>query len=268
MLYVIMEYVHGSSLFKAASGKKIDPAQAIEIILKACRGLAHAHGHGIIHRDIKPTNILLTRECEPKICDFGMARPDGVLLGTHGYIAPEVLGQSEEGDHRADIFAIGIILKEMLTGVSAAAEEFQHTSCDDPHLSAICEKATEPDPAQRFSNIGELCHALESWRQRRPNRLHVPANRPATAVRKTSVPFRRPSLAQVHSSRANWKPLRNCALVALLLAACHLAWNSHRDKQEFIVAQARKKAIEQSANSQSVAAEPAADVWASAVNDY
>ena len=87
LLYIVMEYVPGKSLYHSAHGKAIDAIQAVEIVIAACRGLAHAHENGIIHRDIKPANILLTPKCEPKIGDFGLARCsradiDGHAMGT------------------------------------------------------------------------------------------------------------------------------------------------------------------------------------------
>ncbi len=121
LLYIVMEYVHGSSLYKSAAGEKIDAVQAVDIVLSVCHGLAHAHANGIIHRDIRPSNILLNQKCEPKIGDFGLARTachhaGELVMEILGYAAPEVISHLDEDDPRSDIFAVGIILKELLTG--------------------------------------------------------------------------------------------------------------------------------------------------------
>ena len=223
----------------------------------------------MIHRDIKPGNILLTQECEPKICDFGMVRPGGIVIGTHGYAAPEVMGRPGEIDHRSDIFAIGVILKEMLTGVSADSEDFPRVSCDDPRLAAICDKASAADPELRYSDIGELCGALENWqRQRRPGRLHIPANRPSVPRHKPSVSSRRSSPPQVHVGRGNWRLCRDLAIIAVLLVALRHTWNIYKDKQAFIAKQQRsvlENAAKPPAAPKAVAT---MDAFASARNDY
>lgn len=157
LLYIVMEYVHGSSLHNSAVGKKIDPHQAVEIVLGICCGLAHAHENGIVHRDIKPANIFLNQKCEPKIGDFGLARPTGhqaggLVMGTLGYAAPEVKSHPQEGDRRSDIFAIGVILKEMLTGLAANDTGFLPAVCGDLRLDYICAKATAPNPAMRYAD--------------------------------------------------------------------------------------------------------------------
>src|SRR5688572_14708495 len=123
MPYIVMEYVNGKSLFHSAYNTAIDPVQAVTIVKGICDGLAHAHENGVIHRDIKPANILLTPKAEPKIGDFGLARPagadhSGVIMGTPGYAAPEITRQPDHADRRSDIFALGIVLYELLVGKS------------------------------------------------------------------------------------------------------------------------------------------------------
>ncbi|MEI6605508.1 MAG: serine/threonine-protein kinase, partial [Verrucomicrobiota bacterium] len=96
MLYIVMEYVPGKSLYHSSYGQMVDPMQAVQLIQGICAGLSHAHENGIIHSDIKPANILLTPKAEPKIGDFGLVRlagseGTGLVMGTPGYTAPEVL---------------------------------------------------------------------------------------------------------------------------------------------------------------------------------
>ena len=121
MLYIIMELVEGKSLFHSSHGKAIIQEKAASIIRDVCLGLQHAHEVGILHRDIKPSNILLGPDAKPKIGDFGLARPagsteTGVIYGTPGYTAPEVLQSPENVDERADIYAVGVMFYELLTG--------------------------------------------------------------------------------------------------------------------------------------------------------
>ncbi len=119
--YIVMEYVDGPSLRQLIGVKPLSPHWAINIALDICRGLIAAHEHNIIHRDIKPQNILLTSGHTAKISDFGVARIleetseyAGTITGTRKYMAPE----QYEGnyDYRADVYATGLILYEMLTG--------------------------------------------------------------------------------------------------------------------------------------------------------
>ena len=121
MPYIVMEYVNGKSLFHSAQNLAVDPGQAVGIVKGICDGLAHAHENGVIHRDIKPANILLTPRAAPKIGDFGLARPvdsdgSGLVMGTPGYVAPEVLRHPGQADRRCDLFALGVVLYELLIG--------------------------------------------------------------------------------------------------------------------------------------------------------
>lgn len=165
MLFIAMEYVPGKSLFHSAKGNPIDPKDVIRLVTGICCGLAHAHENGILHRDIKPSNILLTPKAEPKIGDFGLARPverkteqGEVIFGTPGYTAPEVLNAPEAVDCRADLFSVGVLLHELLTGKLPA---------DDPRpasviagcsirFDAIIRRATDPLPANRYSSAKEI----------------------------------------------------------------------------------------------------------------
>lgn len=165
MLYIIMEYVAGKSLFHSAKGSSVEPAEAIRIVSEVCAGLEHAHSHGILHRDIKPGNILLDAHISPKIGDFGLARPfeskieEGEqIFGTPGYTAPEVLEPPFSFDQRADVFSVGVMLHELLTGKLPDDDPrpaSQLCSCN-PRLDAVIRRATHPDPAARYSSASEF----------------------------------------------------------------------------------------------------------------
>ena len=168
MLFIVMEFVEGKALYYSVHGKVIDPQVAFEMVSTISKGLAHAHTGGILHRDIKPANILLDLEANPKIGDFGLARPldqdrsGGVVFGTPGYTAPEVYNHAHPVDQRSDIFSIGALLFELLSGKPPVADSTGMTIGSDPRIDAILKKATHEDPAQRYADAKELAAELDN----------------------------------------------------------------------------------------------------------
>ena len=197
MLYIIMEFVPGKSLFHSSHGRTIDPAEVVKLITGICHGLDHAHTHGILHRDIKPSNVLLDTNARPKIGDFGLARPIGrksgdgeEIFGTPHYTAPEVCDAPATVDHRADIFSVGVILHELLTG-RLPADDPRPASlivpCD-ARIDAIIRRATDPLPIRRYASALELAKDLAAIPNPGgpPAHLKVPSpapGRPTTANR-------------------------------------------------------------------------------------
>ncbi len=223
LLYIAMEYVPGKSLHHSAHGLAVAPDQSAEMIASICRGLAHAHENGIVHRDVKPANVLLTPRREPKLGDFGLAVPHdaehaGLVMGTPDYLAPEVLQGLTQGDARSDIFAVGVMLHELLTGKLPAPEDPPPSAVSgcDPALDAICEKATRPDPADRFESISEMADALDAW-------LHAPTPEISAEPTRSVAPRRR-----------NLSPaplIRNLVIIAILLIAIAFTWKAYQTKQ-------------------------------------
>ena len=125
--YLIMEFVNGVNL-RAAMRAGVKPEQALLLVPHICEALQFAHDHGVLHRDIKPENILLDTAGTPKLADFGIAKlageeslktgltATGAALGTAAYMAPEQVEKPATVDHRADIYSLGVVLYEMLTG--------------------------------------------------------------------------------------------------------------------------------------------------------
>ena len=170
MLYIIMEFVPGKSIYHSADGIAIDPGEVIRLVTGICHGLAHAHEHGIIHRDIKPSNVLLDLNAQPKIGDFGLARPfdrnmeEGEeIFGTPHYTAPEVVDTPHSVDYRADIFSVGVLLHELLTGKLPADDPRPASliSHCDTRFDAIIRRATQPVPAARYASATEMANDLQ-----------------------------------------------------------------------------------------------------------
>lgn len=169
MPYIVMQYVDGGSLHDAAYNIAVELMQAVTIVRGICEGLAHAHANGIVHRDIKPSNILLTHKVEPKIADFGLAHAadsdkPGLVMGTPGYTAPEVFQDFNQAGPLADIYSVGVILHQLLTGIDPAGsmEPPNHPS-GSLRLDLIWRKATHIDPAQRYQNVDVMIADLDAW---------------------------------------------------------------------------------------------------------
>src|SRR5207249_8358305 len=123
--FMVMEYVPGHNLRSLlAEYGRLEPQQVAEVTLQVLSALEHAHGHGIVHRDVKPENILIGRDGTVKVADFGLARAfadsyvsqaEGTVTGTVQYLAPEQI-QGEPADPRADLYALGVVMFELLTG--------------------------------------------------------------------------------------------------------------------------------------------------------
>ena len=171
MLYIVMEYVPGKSLYHSAHGRAIEVSKVIDLITGICSGLSHAHKFGIIHRDIKPSNILLDQNAQPKIGDFGLARPvnakipEGTdIFGTPHYTAPEVLRSPQAVGHRADIFSVGILLHELLTGRLPTEDPRPASTiikCDH-RFDEIIRRASDPMPELRYFSADEIIRDLQT----------------------------------------------------------------------------------------------------------
>lgn len=198
MLFIVMEFVPGKTLFHSAHGKIIAQDEAARIVAGVCLALAHAHEHKILHRDIKPGNILLDQQARPKIGDFGLARPIGAavgdgetIFGTPHYTAPEVLKSPNRVDARADIFSVGVILHELLTG-RLPAEDPRPASAitgTDPRFDAVIRRATHPSPDLRYASATDMAREIEAIATNAstgPARLRPGG--PAVALPNTGIP--------------------------------------------------------------------------------
>ncbi len=165
LYYIVMEFIDGVNLRDLLRDGKIDPKQALAIVPPVCEALQFAHDHGVVHRDIKPENLLLDRAGRIKIADFGIAGlvgADGERSGTPAYMAPEQSGP--EVDHRADIYALGVVLYEMLTG-ERPAENVVAPSRKievDVKIDEMVLRALEKEPELRYQTAGEFRTVAET----------------------------------------------------------------------------------------------------------
>jgi serine/threonine protein kinase/Tfp pilus assembly protein PilF len=185
-LFISMAYYDGETLDKKIKGERLKIKDVIDYTIQIAQGLAKAHEKGIVHRDIKPANIMLTKDGEVKILDFGLAKlagrtmltKEGMTLGTISYMSPEQT-QGTDIDQRTDIWALGVILYEMLTGerpfkgdydqailysiLNEEPDPISNVSPEVPNsIEQIVAKALEKKPDARYQQVEELLDDLKS----------------------------------------------------------------------------------------------------------
>ena len=174
--WILMEFVDGTNLRELLRTKTLQPREALGIVPKVCDALQYAHDEGIVHRDIKPENILLDKKGRVKIADFGLAKlvgkdasefsltATGMTLGTPRYMAPEQFDKPQEVDHRADIYSLGVVLYEMLTG-EVPMGRFSLPSATigvDVRLDEIVLRTLEKEPSRRYQHVSEVKTQVET----------------------------------------------------------------------------------------------------------
>jgi uncharacterized protein YndB with AHSA1/START domain/predicted Ser/Thr protein kinase len=169
LCYLVMEYVEGLSLRQLISQQSISPRDVLDFVPQIGEALRHAHETGVVHRDVKPENILVDRRNRVRLVDFGIAMlleptgrrasEDQRVAGTLGYMAPEQLSMPEQVDHRADIYATGVVCFEMLTGEiprGNPAPPPSSKSSADQRFDPIVLKALERDRERRYQQITQM----------------------------------------------------------------------------------------------------------------
>ncbi len=185
LFYFVMEFVDGLNLRELLDAERIAAREALAIVPQICDALQFAHDHGIVHRDIKPENILLDRLGRVKVADFGLAKlmggaepaaPQGSIaasftlteagkvLGTPHYMAPEQMERPREVDHRADIYALGVVFYQMLTGElpGQTLEPPSHKVRLDVRLDEVVLRALEKLPELRYQQVSEVKTHIET----------------------------------------------------------------------------------------------------------
>ncbi len=206
--YLVMELVEGVNLREAIIAGTITPEQAIVVVPKICEALQFAHDLGIVHRDIKPENILIGQRDTVKIADFGLAKIIGSadrgfsltgtnqILGTRNYMAPEQIEKPATVDHRADIYSLGVVFYELLTGelplgrfaLPSAKSSFNR------NLDEVVMRTLEKEPERRFQQASQVRTAVESAGPRStqsiPNEKPIPGSNSPEAHKSVSLPFK------------------------------------------------------------------------------
>src|SRR5437762_10438580 len=185
--YIVFEYIEGENLKELVVRKgRLEAREALEIALEVARGLAFAHQNGLVHRDVKPQNVLLNGDGRAKVTDFGIARTvdvdgmtqTGTVLGTSNYIAPEQ-ASGQRVDSQTDVYSLGVVLYELLAGdvrfpgESFVAVAMKHVHEPAPNLldvrgdvplrvAAAVDRALEKDPEQRFPTMDAFAAELEA----------------------------------------------------------------------------------------------------------
>lgn len=192
--YLALEYCPGGTLADRLRGAPLPPAAAAELVERLARAVQAAHDRGVVHRDLKPQNVLLAADGTPKVTDFGLAKladcgdgltASGAVMGTPSYMAPEQAAGTREVGLAADVYALGAVLYECLTGkppfrgptpLDTLVQVLEREPRDpwavspgaDRDLSAVALKCLEKDPADRYPSAAALADDLGRWRRGEP----------------------------------------------------------------------------------------------------
>lgn len=250
--YFMMEFVDGSTLRDIVKAGQLEPEHALTIVPKLCDALQYAHDNGIVHRDIKPENILLAKDGSVKIADFGLSRIVGrdsagmtltqthQVLGTPRYMAPEQFEGAHNVDHRADIYSLGVVFYEMLTG-ELPIGRFESPSKKvqvDVRLDEVVLRTLEKQPQRRYQAASEIKSDVQSITST-PNAMVATINHESQNVhnQKTGMPLPSDAVHQqetaarllisrrelLDSVKSSLKPLRRAQFIQILIGVI-LIW--------------------------------------------
>jgi len=287
--YMVMEYLEGKDLSELVHERgALPPTDAVDAVLQACEALAEAHALGIVHRDLKPANLFMTRRPDGtpsvKVLDFGISKltqagadhsmtKTSAVMGSPLYMSPEQMTASRQVDARTDIWAIGVVLYELLAGrvpfraetlpeicgliLTAAPSAIRDFSPGVPsELQTVVQRCLEKDRERRFSNVSELAHALAPYGSRAtsrsverisrilgaPSSLDIEPTSGPVPVQASFGPATQSNWGQTQAGRGSAIPLlAGIAAVLVLLGALatFLVWRSQRSAGPALTAAAQ-----------------------------
>lgn len=247
--YFVMEYVDGANLRQLERTRRLTPEEAFAIVPRICEALQYAHEEGIVHRDIKPENILIDRRQRVKIADFGLAKligraPDVTLtgsqqaLGTPHYMAPEQLVSPMTVDHRADIYALGVVFYEMLTGELPLGrfEPPSQVPGVDVRVDEVVLKSLEQSPDRRYQTARAVQSDVETISGTPISSGPQPAASPAGISASPQSPAGSPGAFSLviqaaqswWAERSQWLLISIQVVLALIHLGCMAAFFSSR----------------------------------------
>lgn len=215
--FLVMEFVEGTTLRHLLAAARPTPREALALVPPICAALQFAHDHGIVHRDIKPENILVDRAGTVKLADFGLAKlvgadaPDLSLTGAHDvmgtphYMAPEQIEHPQTVDHRADIYSVGVVFYQLLTGELPLGRFAppSHKVALDVRLDEVVLRALEKEPERRYQQVSGLRSEVETIASS-PASPPPGANSPEAATPPSSAAPGRVFELSTESPRRRW----------------------------------------------------------------
>ena len=252
-LFIVMEYTAGANLRTVIYKEGLSPEQALYVAGKICEALTYAHRNGVIHRNIKPDNVMVNRDSHVKVAEFGLAQlieadPEkrgaamkGKVVGTLDYMAPEQK-RGMNVDHRADIYSLGVVLYEMLcreVPLGAFEPPSRRAKCDE-RVDAIVSKALQQSPERRYQSTAEMKAALKSIGMSPPGKdtlAAMPKVGPPVSDEASGKGKRRRSAGRrVWTAQLVKSPKRIYAAIAAaaLVVAIGIGIAVHRSKPEIV----------------------------------
>jgi predicted Ser/Thr protein kinase len=253
LYYFVMEYIDGANLREMIRSHAFAPKDALAIVPQICDALQFAHDEGIVHRDIKPENILITKKGQVKIADFGLAKLLGAdqvgdnltathqVMGTVRYMAPEQMEGAKDIDHRADIYSLGVVFYELLTGelpLGRFAPPSKKVQID-VRLDEIVLRTLEKEPQQRYQHAGDIKTEVETFVRTSAERAKRTTERVKEKINEAAKSDWFRDLTADEGSYARWVGSPFFAVVGMTVFSIVMAsLHHHRGHQDLILGMA------------------------------